>query len=232
MNPDDIFHQISSKNHWRVRIRPSVFEERRISSLGECRDIVDKSQLRLRGWYYPHIQHDYIVPGGDWVQSGHPAEGSHLEAWRLYQSGQFVHCFLMDEDFHELGWRSSAFPNGRPERYLEFVSTLYRLTEIYEFAARLASRGVLSPAAELTISWSGLKGRVLVPWTVDRYLPPDFICQCDKLDYPDKASESDFLTRSTELALDAAIYIFERFGWYNPSREILSMDQRRLLERL
>ena len=102
----------------------------------------------MRGWPYPHANEDRIKNGDDWIEcecNSHEIR----EYWRFYQSGQFVHYFSVLEDYvpeaakiaQALGWRPSEKVSG----YLEILSTLFRVTEIYEFASRLTQNKVMSP---------------------------------------------------------------------------------------
>src|SRR5829696_6596341 len=84
--------EIHDTGYWRVLIHPTVFEGSRIPTLADCWRIVEESRVSLRGWDYPHVDPAQQLRGDDWVQSG-AAWANHVELWRFYQSGQFVHHF-------------------------------------------------------------------------------------------------------------------------------------------
>ncbi len=90
--------KIHSTGYWRVHIRPTQFETTRVESLARCHEILGDSSVRLRGWDYPHLGHRELANGEDWVESGADFRG-HVEYWRFYQSGQFVHHFAFEEDY-------------------------------------------------------------------------------------------------------------------------------------
>lgn len=220
----DLLDKIHSKAYWRVVIRPAEFNAKRIPSLGRCKELVEASRVLLRGWDYPHLND--IQAGQDWIESGYAEQGSHSEYWRFYRSGQFVHHFAAVEEFDNLT-RTRA-----PERYMLVPNVLYTVTEIFEFAARLARHGVLRPAAEVSIELRGMRNRELTFQDLGRSIGfGPFTAQVAEISYETQASQAQLLGTAAELALDAAIAIFEQFRWFDPPRHMLAEDQRKFLER-
>lgn len=217
--------EVKEREHWRVTIRPTVFPNE-LLPLSECREVVQKSQVRLRGWYYPHIGNQGIVNGESWVESSGAFKG-HFEYWRLHQSGQFAHLFAYAEDGEDV--TSARLEQAR--RGLEVVTTVYRFTEILTFASRLASKGVLTPAAEISIQLTGTQGRELFFYEPGRYLSLAYTCLVPSLTFSATVSTEDLMGRPDELALDGAVYVLERFNWHEVARGVLAEDQKRLLER-
>ncbi len=231
MNPTELLARIKAAGHWRVVLRPTVHEARRVTSLSACWHLLESNQVRLRGWYFPHLSNNHRQNMDGWIESGSDWQDE-LEYWRFYQSGQFLHYHSFIENFHEVPWRSSEYPGrGKPQKCLEIVSTLYRISEIYEFASRLAQRGVMDPECEIQIDLTDTQERELVFWTIDRFLSGRYVSQLEKISFHATHSQDELVAKSAEFALDAAIYVFERFNWNNPPREVLAEDQRRLLER-
>ena len=81
---------VLERPHWRVVVRPNEFDAERIPSLADCWSTVERSRVALRGWDYPHIDHENQAGGEDWIASW-IHWGLYIEYWRLFQSGQFVH---------------------------------------------------------------------------------------------------------------------------------------------
>jgi len=223
--------KIHSTGYWRVNIRPTQFDQFRIPSLRECREIVESSIVRLSGWDYPYLDPKETANGNDWIQSGRDF-GRYVEYWQFYQSGQFIHHFACFEDFTNpeelLLYIERPSPSGH---YLSILSTLYKVTEIYEFAARLASKDILSTEAEISIKLVGMDGRQLFFWSRSRYLSMDYICRIPEITFFKTYQISDLLTSASEFALDATVYIFERFNWTFIPRSLLAEEQKKLLER-
>jgi hypothetical protein len=231
MSSNDHFESLAKKNHWRFMIRPTVFDAARLPNLSACWRLIEECQVQLRGWNFPHVQGDYKLVGNDWIQSGFKT-GDLEEAWRLFQSGQFVFYSVIYEDFHEVPWKSSRYPpSGKPRRYLEITSTIYKLAEFFEFAARLAAKNLLSPAVEMSVRITGLTNRPLVYWDAGRHWWDEYSASEDVLEFQRTVSDQELLGSSAEIALDAAIHFFERFQWFDAPRAQFAEDQRRLLER-
>jgi hypothetical protein len=225
----DLVHETG---YWRVLIRPTVFEERRIPRLSDCWRIIEEAKVRLRGWDYPHIDRRERGQGNDWIQSG-STFANHVELWRFFQSGQFVHHFGLREDRMPPGWGVGGNPvqvvSGQ-QRWLHVLSTLYTITEVLVFARNLAYRAVLEPAADITIELHGAEGRALAA-PADRDLYGFYQATTDIICWHETLPAATLLATAPDLALDATVHVFERFGWEEPPRDTLAEDQRRLLER-
>jgi len=229
--------RIEKAPHWRVTIRPEVFEEERISSLRECWSLTEASRVSLRGWDYPHVDYQNRKSGTDWIESWTEFD-RHRELWRFYQSGQFVHLFVFveDETRKHAEERAKAEirtmpPNFSPSGYLDVISTLWTITEIFEFAARLAQKGILDPAAFIEVQLVGIRNRVLFMSDPGRFWYRFYATSEDELKKRWTGETSQLISKSAELALNMTEWFFERFQWMDPPREVLANDQKRLLER-
>jgi hypothetical protein len=231
MNGPELLDTIRNQGHWQVIIRPTTFNRERIPRLSTCWDMVRSSQVKLRG-YRPNINDNHPTPNrGEWIESGADL-GRFIEYWRLYKSGQFALHDTYLEDRMELPWSSSEYERGRPSRYLTIESVVYQLTELFEFAARLWSHDALR-GEDLTVSviLTDTEGRDLVYWEGFRFLFGRYVCSEPDVRFERTIEYSSFVADPAGLALDVAIDIFERFNWLNPSTEILTELQKRLLER-
>ena len=228
MTGPEILQQIRQTGHWRIELRPLVYDRNRLASLTDCWAALDNAQVRLRG-YYPEL--DGTRTNLDTSVESALAGGANSKYLRLFQSGQFIHYFPVWEDFHQVPWESSRFPNGRPDKYLEIVATITRITEVFEFASRLAQRGVLSPNALVSISLRSTAERELVFWRISRFLSRHYRCASDEVVFHREYSQEDLVGGSRELALTAIVHVFERFNWLEPPVAVFAEDQRKLFEK-
>ena len=228
---------IKDAPHWRVNIRPGNFESERIPTLGECWEMVNGSRVSLRGWDYPHVDRQHQAQGRNWIASWSEFR-SHREYWRFYQSGQFLHLLSFQEDAFRAraeqrakveiyDWPDDFTPSG----YLEVVMALWTITEVFEFAARLAARGILGASASVGIEMVDIKDRVLFILDPGRWWDGLYAASKQTLGKSWPIDKNLLLTNSSDLALDASVWFFERFGWLEIPRDILANDQRRLLEK-
>lgn len=222
-----LIKKIKSRGYWRVVIRPSRFMQNRIPELGQCKKLIRDNAVRLRGWDYPHydvtsephLGLDYVEQFSDFL--------SHIEAWRLYQSGQFVHYKALWEDWED-------YPGHQhipPKEYLSIIGTVYFLTEIYEFASRLGSKGVLGDSCEIQVTLSNTANRKLKTFDPHRPLFAKYETTLDEVPHSASFMTADLMTRSAELSLEHAIWLFQRFNLDDVPAETFKEDQRRLLEK-
>jgi hypothetical protein len=229
MNADQVLQTIKSRGHWRVNIRPSVFDPQRIPNLSTLRSALGSARVSLRGWPYPYFDpNDPPALLTDHIQQLVSWEGYH-ELWRLYQSGQFIHLFSMREDW----WESGAPPRIDPGTVLSLGSTLYTVTEIFLFAARLAEHLGLGPDVSISYKVVGIGGRQLTIFEPGR-VPLGHYRRTsqDLAEFGQERTESAeaLISGAAEMAVDEVLKIYERFTW-TPAREDVIEDQRKFLQR-
>lgn len=233
-----LIDKIKSQGYWRVIIKPTQFNKSLIPSLTECQRLIEESKVYLRGWDYPHLPRygQGLVNGVDWLEASTDSMVwiPMLEYWHFYQSGQFAHLFNCGEDWVNRdqlqiqNWRNLPLP----ERVLSILNTVYRVTEIYEFAARLAAKGIFRSDLSITVELHGMKDRGLVVTGHMRApLLDNYICGVDALPYSKTVSLEALLAQASELALESLLWFFERFNWQSIPVHTIRDDQRRLLER-
>jgi hypothetical protein len=233
MNTQELIDKIKSKGYWRVEIRPTKFDKLRVPTLGGVQKLVQSCIVSLRGWDYPHWNQDTVQNMEDWVESWVDWK-YFIEYWRFYQSGQFTHLFALHEDYMNTEEVLPIRYPPRPKRagYLGFISTTYQITEIFEFAARLANKGVLGPQAFISVSLHNVKDHQLAAFDASRFLRDDFVYSADTpIVIEREIPEQELVAKPDEFALDYVINIFERFQWSDPPRQVLGEDQKKLRER-
>lgn len=233
--------QILLGPHWRVVLRPQDYVAERLPTLAACRDAVSNAKVRLRGWDFPHIpgRHGGTTVGTDHV-AGWTDFGGYLEYWRFYQSGQFLTLMAVREARNE-AWAeqlrtlarshygSSSESEGAPG-FFSVLNFLYTVTEIFEFASRLAEASVYSGAIEVTVHVRGAQGFGLLPES-DRAWWEHFPLPQGSLGRSWLLPADELVAGSGAAALAATVWFFERFGWVDVSSESLALDQRKFLEK-
>jgi hypothetical protein len=226
----EVLNKIRARGYWEVLIRPTKFIKDRIESPGKCKEIIREVSVRLRGWVYPYNKiNEPPTTGLDYIEQSKDWE-FYLEFWRYYQSGQFIHFFSMFED-----WQDQAKVLGRlpleTGSSLAIVSALYRFTEIYEFASRLAAKGLLGDECKISITLHGTKNRQLVILDPARHVWDEYKSELESISREISISTAELMAKSAELSLDHTIWVFQRFNWDNPPRDVLLGDQKKLIER-
>ncbi len=242
----NLMDKIKKAGYWEVIIHPNEFKENLISDISQLQKIIEDNQVRLRGWYYPHLDKvvyrsgkDAITSDCDWEQ------GPRFEQWKYYQSGQFLHYFSIDEDYFIDAKKREEIMNSfrfneemgegkEVKNFLGIIGVIYSVTEIYQFASRLAEKGLLGDTFTIKIKLGNVKNRMLFFWDVFRFLNRPYICLTEdnsiNIEYNDLSKES-IIKEADNLALDAAIEIFRYFNWNTVQKNIFSEDQKKFLER-
>ncbi|MGH2584733.1 MAG: hypothetical protein ACRDJE_07440 [Dehalococcoidia bacterium] len=229
---DHLLGLIHQTGYWRVAIHSTAFERQRISSLADCWRIVEESRVSQRGWDYPYLDRTQRVFEDDWVQCG-VEWANHVELWRFYQSGQFVHQFAVTEDREPpslMGNQRGPSQMVDGPRRLSFLNLLYTVTEILEFARRLAHHETLDPAATVRIELHGMRDRQLIA-PLSRLLPDNYVSRGDTICWERTTPSAALIATAPALAIDATIHILERFRWDDVSRRLLEDDQARFYQR-
>ena len=223
-------NKIKSRGFWEVVIRPLTFKKTRIDSLSKCKEVIEESKVQFRGWDYPHISNRYGVKSGiDWVENLTDWTDN-IEYWRMYQSGQFIHFFACREDWWgdvRIFWAPQAHTT---KGYgLEIMCTLYSLTEIYEFAARLAKKQIFDDSINLSITLNKMKNRRLVTTEINRSLGLDYISDVETVPLIRTMTVDEVIMKSKEFAIDDTLKVFECFNFFNPPRRVFEEEQDKLL---
>jgi hypothetical protein len=227
---------IKKRGYWRINFQP-VGYKKRFESLSECKLMVEKCTVSLRGWRYPFLpinrdEHMGFGPTENsfegWIDSH-----AHKEYWQFYESGQFIHYLALREDWVEgdIFWGSLATKLRPGEKLGVIGSTLYQITEIFQFLFRLTSAGVYNQAARVSIKLNNTNQREL--WLEDDNRIPFSVSYRTGAESIEKSDEFDkemILAKSNELALGVVKYIFDRFGWSHAPMDALKGDQQAFLE--
>lgn len=225
----DVVDRIRSKGYWDVVIRPRTFREDRVP-YAELDELIQQSVVRMRGWPVPFFaQNEEIRRGNDWIGQDIAAKVvGHHEAWRMHTSGQFSHLRSVGVDWRHL---AKVAPSATPEEpTIEVWEVLYYLTEIFEFAARLALSAAGDSEMRLDVRLVGTKDRRLVVGQPNRMeFFTDYRASLEQIEQRVEESRESLVANPRELAVATSREIFARFGW-KASFEQLSDHQRELTE--
>ena len=217
----NIIDKVSSRGHWHVIIRPKEFKRDHIEDITQLKPIVTECSVKLRGWDFPHIDYreevhidlDWIEQSLDW--------NHHVELWRMYQSGQFVFKGGLFHDWIDQSDLMKIMGSNQSQTFVSLGDSIYRYTEVFEFASRLALSDAGSPVMHIELSLLGIKDRILREDTA-KGVPYDALGRIgiDSVPYKVELSREDLIAQPREYALRAMLELFRRFSW-NPRIELL-----------
>ncbi len=226
--------EIRGRGYWWIAIRPARFVEKRIE-LSALDGILRRARVQLRGWDFPHIDDTRpptyrlksISGSTDWMY--------YREVWRFYQSGQFSYLLGIHEDWVERATNIGFGPAWGPPRHLAeqgrllgVGDALFRYTEAFQFASKLAVTPAGDDRMHLKIELSGLKDRMLWVDSPHRIsMDNKYRAGINSFPLEGDYTSSELASQGRELAAEAARQLFMRFGWHPPI-ETLKQQQSEL----
>jgi hypothetical protein len=179
------------------------------------------SHVQIRSWFpYPWLSKDSLEHGDEWIAGEidiPDVRATHTERWVLFRSGQFVYNRTLNE-IPQLKDRVHA------------LEILDATTATFEFAARMAQQGVLSPKVAIAFELSGIDGRELT-WPQDAFGDTNAVAgNCwgrDEKISVDRLVGGELEGQRRALALDVALEVYSQFGWTDPPKERLIDEQNR-----
>jgi hypothetical protein len=186
-----------------------------------------QTAVATEGWRYPIVDDSPYEEGADWI-AGAANNSVFIEYWRLYQSGQFIHHLALREDhMGRLGlFHPQFFVPREGKRYLAVTASVCMVTDIVEFAARLAYKGILVSSAIVGIELHSMAGRQLAYMAPGRRLPGSFWFKDDIVHLEGVYKTEELIGRPLEIATNLSIELFSNAGWEAP-RSLVADDQSR-----
>ncbi|MGO8050887.1 hypothetical protein [Rhizobium leguminosarum] len=225
---EGLIERVHGLGYWRVNIRP-LRAPASLLTLAQCREVVAKSSVSLRGWDYPHIskrndEQGGIENAGDFVQ-GWCDWHYHIEFWRMYKSTQFLHYKVLREDLAD----DIA---GKPRGPSFGVGTsVYTMTELVEFAFRLFRTGLYKDGAQIHVTIGNTRERQL--W-IDDPMRMAFSyprkTAAPKIEVQRELTAADFETEPMDISSEMVVELFDHFGW-TVDRGRIQDDQARFYKR-
>lgn len=205
----DLIARIKSRGHQGVVVRPGRYKDDRFR-MSDLPGILARTRVSLRGWDFPHLRPEdewdrhqgQLRQSSDWWQ--------YLEHWRFSMSGQFAYLGGITED-----WGSKSGPmkmreyEPNSQREMLYLSHLYRLLEVFEFAARLAAVDGFGDSVTVRLSYRGIRGRTL---SSDRLFLPSLSPTTDEWDWDRTMTVEALVERRWRAAVDPAASLFSLFG--------------------
>ena len=175
LDNSDLVKRIWQQPFWRVLIRPIEFMEAQFRDVSHLKHFIQHGAVQTSNWHYPCVklasiesdeQGMYVAGELDRTE----AKPGLLERWVLFRSGQFVHNRMIQE-----------LPGYENE--LHYLEVLRLMSEVLEFAKRMAREGVLTPRAVVKVSLRQASGLgLLVPDSFEPGKASALWCKQDAID--------------------------------------------------
>ena len=232
MTLQEISQKIDSVGNIRVIFEPESYNENHFSKK-DLRSIIEKSQVSLRGWSFPHIpiedqensQRPYSIENGI---EFYTAWEKFFEIFRFYQSGQFLAKFALYED--TIGRLNDKVLE--PGKYLDFMSTIYKITEIVFFIKNLMESTDIN-RGNLIINIYQTRNRQLQAIFSPNIIPlyGGYVCKMGSISITKSFSREKIISDYIKIAREIIKNIFEDFNWMDYSDNVIKTHQENLLNR-
>lgn len=211
---EPLLPKIRKLGHWRFEMFAGAMQARRVPSI-QTLDVLMR-QLRIRAQRsYPCSPETGETRHGDDFTGQARDMGNALDAWRLWQSGLFIHERALRNDWqdHAPLVDPKALQGWQPGQELDVAGTVTLLCQVYEFAARLSRSSLGDIQLFVRIEVKPLTGRTL-------RFPKDWFAEDrhrSKVSSWRSSTEpiptAELVSNHRVLARAAAQELFYRFGW-------------------
>lgn len=142
-----ILEEIRTRGYWDIHIRPVNFHQERVP-LSQLHALIASTSVNYRGGEFPYTTSRPPEIGHDWI--GLEMEQSWaLQAWRFFQSGHFAVEMGFLEDWRD---KQYAFQDKPLDQLLSIQEVIFRLTEVYGLASRLATTDIYRDERSVVIN--------------------------------------------------------------------------------
>ena len=240
-NPDEVKPKIMERGYWKIALQPTEYVKDRLDH-ENLEKLLKKHKVCLRGWSYPHVPATQVHQGFYTVENATEAwvhYEEHLEIFRFYQSGQFIHYMGMIEDRQGdhpplfVEWTPKMQKKQPDQIFLDPICTLYTLTEIMLFASKLATENLFGDEIVVSIELHNMRDRILKSLDIQRAVFHDEKCHSKAIKLGPKTYSSDSLNiEHDKLAVDWTIEILSQFNFRSEhNKKVLENDQIRFYNR-
>lgn len=208
-----------------ITVRPGPYDAGRISP-SQLEHFAGTQAVRLRGWPVPMLSNrDPVAHHGNWIAQDLQAEiVPHLEAWRLFTSGQFLQRRVIATDLRDADLKAEA-----PEATgaVAVWDILLYLVEVAELGARYAT-ALGAKTVTIDVSLENIAGRELISGSWHRELHGRYITHADVLTARAVHAAPALLATPRAIGVDLAQQILRKFGLDLPDKTLMEWQDSTL----
>jgi hypothetical protein len=219
-----VLDRLSQIGRTDIAVRPGPYDSERIGAAA-LENVLEQQTVRMRGWPLPYLDRKLLVERhGTFIgQDIEPTVVPHLEAWRLFTSGQFLHRRALSTDM-----RDSPMLEPTDERATGAVAlwdiVLY-MVEVAEFAARM-TKTLAAERVGFAISLEGVSGRQLIAGDERDSVRSGLIVHRDRLTDIRELSTEQLLADVRGAGITLAQSLLGQFGLDLPDSALIDLQQR------
>lgn len=201
-----IGEELKNRGYWAICAYPTEYDPRRLSDQKTIRELIQKSEVDLRGWLFPLTEPQNAVNFAKGRQS-HTIWDKSVEAYRAYKSGLFISKRAFWED---MGRNENQDHNP----VLSIVTTISLVTEIFLFLKRYYAEAVPEGDLYVKIVLNGTKNRSLISLNRDVFLRGPSTASDDQIPViEENIKVVDLRASHLDIATHALTDLFLAFNW-------------------
>lgn len=211
-----------------VSVRPGPYDPARIRP-DELESFVARQAVRLRGWPVPMISNrDPVAHHGNWVGQDLQSDlVPHVEAWRVFTSGQFLQRRIIATDLRDTAELRPEHP-GATGAVAVWDILLY-LVEVAELGTRYATAlGVETVTIDVRLE--NTTGRELISGDWKRELHGPYLTRAESVTASVALTAPALLATPRTVGIDLAQQILRKFG-LNVADKVLTDWQDSVLDK-
>lgn len=216
---DNIGEELKKYGYWEVIAYPILYNPKRIQDQKTIKELVEKSQVRLTGWPFPHTDYENTSNFLKGTQS-YTASWDVREGYSAYQSGLFIWKKIFGEDVPD------GTTNNKP--VLSFVNAIQYVTEFFLFFRRYYEEISLDSDLHIDIVLNRTKDRMLVP---AEFLDKQYLAKVDFIPIKEDIKVVYLRAAFKEIANYIVRQIFAVFNCNKITEAMVDYRQTQLLRR-
>lgn len=215
--------ELTRMGSWSLTVYPTEYNPKRIPDYQRIKELIQKSEVQLRGWNFPHTDKSGNASNFSKGRQSFTIWDRHTEGYRAYQSGLFVWKSVFWED------KEGHTRDGKP--LFSFISTIWSITEILLFCKRYYEDIVPDGNLHLDILLNGTKDRQLAAFDPAVTLGPWYIATENPILIQEDVQLVELKASYKEIANRIVKQIFTIFNWDDADPAMIDSWQTKLIER-
>jgi hypothetical protein len=190
-----------------ISVRPGPYQSARIPR-GRLDRFVVEHAVRLRGWPVPFVANEPVQRHGAWVAQDVVAS-PHVESWRMFSSGQFVHRRLLATELRHSAELQPVMAAATGA--VAVWDVLFYLVEVAELGARMAT-SLSIDSVTFDVAIAGVKGRELISGDFKRELHGPYLAAAERFDGTTVVDAAALLEDARGVGVGLAQLLLQQFG--------------------
>lgn len=220
---DSLGKEALASGHVAVIAYPTDYSQKRIGSIPETRKLIEKAEVALTGWNFPHTDRESSASFARGVQSITIWEDIR-EGYRFYQSGLFIWKHVYSEDIKE-------YRSKKNNRVLSFLRLIYSYTEFLLFFKRLYEEITPDGSIHIKLALCGCTDRQLAAPEGLLFLGDWFVSREDTIVIEQDIRVVELRASWQEIARRMVQHVLHVFNWLDVQDDVIANWQDKLLKR-